>query len=254
MGGFLDDVGAEAVGFAEAERLLECAAAGGARVVDEGFVAKHCGGETLLFCTRVRGGENGDEGFGEEGGNVEAFDGVGVAEDAGVQCVVFEASDDTRGEGLVEMEADARVGFAEGTEDCGEGCEHAGADEADVEGADFAAADAAGLVDVALYGAEGTVGAFEEGFAGLGESDGAGGAGEERVAEEIFEAANLLREWGLGDVKPEGGAAEVEFLGYGDEVAEMAEFDILIHISNIIIGRNNILDVMVGKRETFVVR
>jgi hypothetical protein len=105
-----------------------------------------------------------------------------------------------------------------------------------------------------LYGAEGAVGTLEEGFAGVGEGDGAGGAGEEWIAEEIFEATDLLREWWLGDVEPEGCAAEVELFGYGDEVAEMTELDVLIHISKIIIRRNNILDVMVEKRETFVVR
>jgi hypothetical protein len=135
----------------------------------------------------------------------------------------------------VEVEADAGVGFAEGAEDGGEGGKHAGADEADVEGADFAAADAAGLVDVALHGAEGAVGAFEERFAGVGEGDGAGGAGEEWVAEEVFEAADLLGEWRLGDVETESGAAEVELFGYSDEVAEMAELDVLIHIFKIII-------------------
>jgi hypothetical protein len=94
VGGFLDDVGAEAVGFAETEWLLKGAAAGGARVIDEGLVAKDGGGETLLLCARVRGGEDGDEGFGEESGDVKAFDGVGVAEDAGVEGVVFETCDD----------------------------------------------------------------------------------------------------------------------------------------------------------------
>jgi hypothetical protein len=43
------------------------------------------------------------------------------------------------------------------------------------------------------------------------------------------------------------GAAEVEFFGDGDEVAEMAEFDVaIIHTSNIIIRTNKILDVWPG--------
>ena len=40
-----------------------------------------------------------------------------------------------------------------------------------------------------------------------------------------------------------GGTSKVEFFGNGDEVAEMAEFDVGIHTSIILILMNNILDV-----------
>ena len=142
----------------------------------------------------MAGGEHGDVGLGEDGGDVEAFGGVAVAEDAGVEGTVFEAFHDAGSEGLVQVEVDAGVGLAEGTEDSWEGGEHAGADEADVERADLAAADAAGFVDVALDVAQGAACALEEGDAGVGEGNGAGGADEESVAEDLFELADLLGE------------------------------------------------------------
>jgi len=107
--------------------------------------------------------------------------------------------------------------------------EHTRADVADAEEAGLAAANAAGFGNVLLNRTEGSASAFEEDFAGAGEPDHARGAGEERVAENLFEFANLLREWRLGEMETCGGAAEVEFLGDGDEVAQMAEFQVLIH-------------------------
>jgi hypothetical protein len=121
--------------------------------------------------------------------------------------------------------------------------EHGGADEPDAEEADLAAADAAGLVEVLLDVAESAAGALEEDLAGAGEADGAGGASEEGVAEDILELADLLGEGWLGEVEALGGATEVELFGDGYEVAQVAEFDVAIHIQDIIIRTNKILDI-----------
>ena len=222
VGGFLNDLGTEAVLFEEGEGFFEGAGAGAARVVDEGVAAEGGGGDALLPGAAVRGGEDGDVGLGEDGSDGEAFGGVAVAEDAGVEGSVFKSFHDAGGEGLMKMEVDAGEGLAEGTEDAGEGGEHAGADEADIERADLAATDAAGFVDVALDVAEGAACAFEEGDAGVGEGDGARGADEEGVAEDLFEFADLLGERRLREVETFGGATEVKLLGDGDEVAEVA--------------------------------
>jgi hypothetical protein len=130
----------------------------------------------------------------------------------------------------VQVEADARVGLAVGAKDGGQRGEHAGADEADVKGADFSAADAARLVEVALDVAEGAAGALEQLVAGVGEGYGAGGSEEEGMAEEIFEAANLLRERRLREMEALSGAAEVKLFRDGDEVAEVTKLDVVIHI------------------------
>lgn len=150
----------------------------------------------------------------------------------------------------MQVQTDARVGLAVGAEHRREGREHGRADKADVERADFAAAYTAGLVEVALDVAEGAAGALEEGLAGGCECYGTRGAEEERVAEKLFEATDLLRERRLGEVETLGGAAEVELFGYGDEVAEVAELDLGIHTCRIIIELNKILDVLRGRVET----
>jgi hypothetical protein len=67
------------------------------------------------------------------------------------------------------------------------------------------------------------------------------------VADDVFELADLLGERRLGEVESLGGASEVEFFGDGDEVSEMAEFNLAIHISKIIIAMNKILDIWTGE-------
>ena len=100
--------------------------------------------------------------------------------------------------------------------------QHAGADEADTQKTDFAPTDAAGFIEILLDVAEGSAGAFEKDFSCTGETDGARGAGEEGVAEDLFEFANLLREGRLGEVQTQGGTAKVQLFGDGDEVAKVA--------------------------------
>ena len=47
-----------------------------------------------------------------------------------------------------------------------------------------------------------------------------------------------------------GGTAEVEFFGDSGEVAQVAEFDFCIHILNVSIYRNKILDILHHCKET----
>jgi hypothetical protein len=65
---------------------------------------------------------------------------------------------------------------------------------------------------------------LEERAARVGQSDAVAGSDEERDAELALELADLLRERWLSDVQPRGRPSEVQLLGDGDEVAEMAEF------------------------------
>jgi hypothetical protein len=66
--------------------------------------------------------------------------------------------------------------------------------------------------------------AGEEGFAEIGEADGAAEAVEEAAAEFGFEFLDLLGEGGLGDVAFFGGTGEGRSVGDGAEVAELVEF------------------------------
>ena len=230
VGGFLRDLGAEAVFFEESEGLLEGAGSCEPWVVDEGLFSESGGGDGFLMGAGMSYREHGNEGLGVDGAGDEALGGVAITQQAGVEGAVLEAFDHFGSEGFVQVETDLGVGLAIGAEDGGEGGEHSGADKADVQRADFSAANAAGLVDVAIDVAERALSAFEEGGSGGGEGDGARGAVEERVAEDGFEFADLLGERRLREMETQGGAAEVEFFRYGDEVAEVAEFDLCIHI------------------------
>src|SRR5258708_886471 len=146
----------------------------------------------------------------------------------------------------MQVQADERIGFAVAAEDGGKRRQHSGADEADVQRADFAATDAAGFVDVTVDVAQGALGAFEEDPACCGKGDGAGGSFEKGVAEDFFELANLLREGRLSEVKAQSGAAEVEFFGDCNEVAQMAKFDFRIQTWQVLISLNKILDILHG--------
>ena len=122
----------------------------------------------------MTGGKYSDEGFGVNGGADEAIHWIGwtaVAQKPSVKAAVVQAFKNFGGEGLMKMEAHTGIGGAVLAEDVRQCCKHSGADEADMEGADFSAADAAGLFDVALDVAEGALGALEEVLACGGESD-----------------------------------------------------------------------------------
>lgn len=87
-----------------------------------------------------------------------------------------------------------------------------------MERANLAAADAAGLLDIAADVVEGALGALEKYFARGGEAHGTGCAVKERAAENLLEFADLLRKRGLGEMKALRRAAEVQFFRDGYEV------------------------------------
>jgi hypothetical protein len=66
------------------------------------------------------------------------------------------------------------------------------------------------------------------------------------MSEDLFELTDLLRQGRLGEVKAQRGASEVQLLCDRDEVAEMAKFNVSIHILKIIMRTNKILDVSTG--------
>ena len=67
-------------------------------------------------------------------------------------------------------------------------------------------------------------GVAQEGRAGRRQLDSPARAGEQRAAQLLLQRADLLAERRLGDVQARGGAAEVQLLGDGDEVTQLAEF------------------------------
>jgi len=188
------------------------------------YVEPGFGGEGVGF------GKDGDEALFEEGVDLDAVGGVAVAEEGDVDGAVKEGGELRGGDEFAEAELDLGVALAEALDGYGQIGEHDGAAKADGEGAFFAATEAANLGEVVADFVEGGAGAGGEERAGGGEADSAGGADEEWVAEELLELFDLLAEGWLGDAELFGGPGEVEGVGYGEEVAKVAEFDLFIHI------------------------
>ena len=101
LGRLLHDAGAEAVLFAERDGLFVGELASGGREEDEGLVAQICSRDDSAAGERMIGGQNGDEGFGEDGFHVERLRWIAVAEEACVERAVDEAQHHDGGEGLV---------------------------------------------------------------------------------------------------------------------------------------------------------
>jgi hypothetical protein len=70
--------------------------------------------------------------------------------------------------------------------------------------------------------------AWEQGLARRGKRHGAAVPVEQACTEDAFQGLDLLRQRWSGNAQPRGGPAEVEFLGYGHEVAQLPELHKLI--------------------------
>lgn len=170
-------------------------------------------------------GDDGDErvGPGEVSSDVGIF--IAAADEAEVGGAGGDRLEDGAGGHFVEAEIDVGELAAEGADDLREATEHEGRGGGDGELALFSGGGAAdGLEGEIRFGEDGA-GAVAEEFASGGEAGGAGGAFEEAAVEAGFEDLNVAGERRLGDVEAESGAAEVEFFGDGEKVAEVAEFD-----------------------------
>ena len=100
---------------------------------------------------------------------------------------------------------------------------HRRADEADRQPADLAALHAPRLARRVLDRVEDLARAHEERRAGRGQLDLALVAQQQLRADLLLERADLLAQRRLGHVQALGRAAEVQLLGDGDEVAQVAE-------------------------------
>src|SRR5262249_10327707 len=124
---------------------------------------------------------------------------------------------------LLEHQGDAGGAAAKGAHDRGQELVRDRADVADREPAGLAARGAPGQVGGALRRGQGAARLAEEGDAGVGQAAPAVRAIEQADAELVLERADLLAERRLRHVQAGGRAREVQLLGDGDEVAEVAE-------------------------------
>ncbi|MFZ0088473.1 MAG: hypothetical protein WAL63_03130 [Solirubrobacteraceae bacterium] len=99
------------------------------------------------------------------------------------------------------------------------------AKEADPDDSRLGLGGGAGDVDGMVGRSDGLPGGWEQLGAGGGERDVTAGALKQRHAQVGFEGADGLAQGRLGDVKPLGGASEVQLVGDGDEVAQLREGD-----------------------------
>ncbi|MNT87679.1 hypothetical protein D3C72_2281270 [compost metagenome] len=67
-------------------------------------------------------------------------------------------------------------------------------------------------------------GLVEEAPAGFSQFHPAVGAFQQACADFFFQGLDLLAQRRLGDAQLLGGSTEVQFLGHGDEVAQMSQF------------------------------
>jgi hypothetical protein len=65
---------------------------------------------------------------------------------------------------------------------------------------------------------------LQQHFSCCSEGDRAGGTGQQLCSESLLKGLDHLRERGLGHVETLGCAAEVQFLGDGEEIAGLAKF------------------------------
>jgi hypothetical protein len=96
-----------------------------------------------------------------------------------------------------------------------------GGREADPQAAGPAAADFSGCDQAVREAGEGMPGSGQQFPARRGEVDAPWFATEQRVADLVLQAPNLLAQWRLGHAQAGGGAAEVEFLGEHDEGVQL---------------------------------
>lgn len=171
-----------------------------------------------------------DEWFGEERLYLEPGGHATIAEKAGIEFAFLEFLDDAGGVGLVQLKVHLWVKPAITAEHAGQGGEHCGSDESHSQEALFAATDAARLIDVFLHVAESSPCPLQKDFSSAGKFYGTRCSEEEGIAKNLFEFADLLREWGLGEVKTQRSASEVQLFRHGNEVAQVTKFNVSIHI------------------------
>lgn len=133
-----------------------------------------------------------------------------------------------RGGHFLEAQFHIRGLVSEAGQGGGEEGVHGRVDEAEGEAAGQACAYAFGQGGGFVGQGQDMSGLVGHGLSGRGQGHAAAGAGEKRRAQGVFDVADALAKGWLGHVEPGGGPAEVQFLGHGQDVAEIAQFHGLI--------------------------
>ncbi len=156
-----------------------------------------------------------------------------VPDDPHVDVAVEHACEDLRRVPLVQLHVHGRIALPERADALGDAERDRRGDEADVETPLLAAPDPRCLLDVRTDLAQEVPAPLEERLARGRQRDAARRADEERASDQLLELADLLGERRLGHVQAAGRAAEVELLRDGDEVAQVPELELRVHMHRI---------------------
>jgi hypothetical protein len=170
-----------------------------------------------------------------------------IAQEAGVEFAFEKLLHNGGGERLVQLQVHLGVKPAIASQHCRKRSQHRRSNEPHTQEALFAATNAAGLFQILLYVAESPPCPLQKHVSGAGKPYSTRRSDEEGIAKNLFKLANLLREWRLSEMKAESRASEVQLLCHCYEVAKMTKFDVAIHIREIIMRTNKILDVSAGE-------
>ena len=124
---------------------------------------------------------------------------------------------------LQQLQGDSRMLLPKAADQRRQNAVVDGADKADSEPANGTLGGASDMDDCRFGLVEQAAGFVEQHATGLGELDAALGADQERRADLALEGADLHAERRLRDVEPPRGAAEMQLLGDGHEVAKAAQ-------------------------------
>jgi hypothetical protein len=94
-----------------------------------------------------------------------------------------------------------------------------------------------------MHIAQRAAGALQKDLSGSGQLYRSRGSHKKRVPQNLLELPNLLRQRWLRQVQANRCSPEMQLLGDGDKVAQVAKFKVAIHSLKIIILTNKILDV-----------
>lgn len=124
---------------------------------------------------------------------------------------------------LVDVQADAGEPVTEGAQQAGQDGQREGGGEADPQTAGLAAADGPGRGQAVREIREGTPGGGQQFAACRSQGDAPRGAGEQRMADLVLQAADLLTQRRLSDAQAGGRVAEVQLFREYDEGVQLGQ-------------------------------
>ena len=174
--------------------------------------------------------QNRHERLPQNGLDREAVACFAIAEKAEIQCAIQQEGHQFFGGALAQAELDVGVHMPVAPDGFRQACKHDGTGEPYGERALQSAAHAARHLDVVRYFGKRSSRALQEELPHPSESDAAGRAVEEGVAQVALQVTDLLTERRLRHPQLLRRMSEVQRLGDCSEVAQVPQLDLVIHM------------------------